>query len=93
MKVFRHQLSRVVSLRRKGAVNLAIASAMVALTVAGSLSLEYLSGRTFDLLYNTWQGMTLESYRNLVLVTAILGWLVSQSSSSQSTTHRRPFRP
>lgn len=92
MKTTRFHLTRVTARRRNGAIHVALACGVVAASVFGTLSLEYWSGRTVQMLFDAWQGMTLESYRNLILVTAILGWLVSQSSESR-TTHRRQFRP
>ncbi len=93
MKSLRTPIQKFAALRRCGAIHCAMACSLVLAVTFGAVSLEYWSGRTYRFIFDTWQGMTVESYRNLALVTALLGWLVSQAPDRGETRHRRPFRP
>ena len=92
MRKVQFHFKRFSQRHRKGLLNITLAAGMVVAVLIGAVSLEYWSGRAFDFFFVRWQGMSLESYRNLILVVAMLGWLLSHSSSSQ-VKHRHHFRP
>lgn len=92
MRMIRSQFHRMSDWRRSGAVHCALAGSILLAALMGSMSIEYWSGRTAQMLLNAVHGMTWESYRNLALITVFLGWLLSRAPE-RSTHFRRPFRP